>query len=129
MLLLGGEGLRVSPLTLGPLQSKEGGNDAKPLLCRSHVDLVGLNEGVAHDWGWTLASWARGNIEFCDVFCLATRVLVTATAVNRNNLIAIDAGFAYWACSAVILDLKPSIQARPAVEMAAEGDYWFRSEL
>jgi hypothetical protein len=66
-----------------------------------------------------LSSRASRYVYFYYIFCFCSRVFIAPSAVYWNDFVAINASFADRAGAAVILDLKPSIETWPAIEMAA----------
>lgn len=123
MLLLWRQRLCIAALALGPLQPEEGGDDPQPLLPATDVHLVGLQQRVANYWGGALACWSGWDIYFRHVLCLRPWILVASSAIDGDDLVTVHASFAYRARSAVVLHLKPAIEAGPTIQVPAQGDY------
>jgi hypothetical protein len=117
-------------LTIAVLKSKERGNDAQTALLHVHV---GLHSRVSHDGRRALPRRPRGH--FYQLLPLrgrgelGTGILVASAPVNGDDLVAIHARLAHGTGAALVLHLKPSVEARPAIEVSAERHHGLRREL
>jgi hypothetical protein len=129
VLLFRRQSFSIPALPRRSLQSKQRGDKTEALLCRSDIHGIGLHKRVTNYRSVSLAGWSRRKFCFFDTLCLCSGVFVASSAVDGNDLVSVDASFADGTSAPLILHLKPSIQARPAVEMATEGDNRLGSKL